>query len=372
VVVFPAGGGRPIAVTNSESQNRCPAWSPDGKFLWILSDRDGQAGQVYAIPIGRDGKVAGATIRAGIEAEWIGLSGNRIAYSQPERRENIWSVPIPTGAQTDLSSAEQVTRDNAVIETVSVSADGKWLVYDSDKPGNADIYRKSISGGDPEPLTRDKRPEFMASLSPDGTELAWHRWIGKKRHIVVRKVDGESEVDLVPDTLDRGGARWSPDGGAIAGWIHDGVEGTIFVVKRDASGKWGKASWQLFNGQLPYWTPDGRTIVFLGYDGSIQTIPADSGARRTVYAPRKDTDDPIVLNLAWSKSPDTVYFIAHDRSGNGSIWSLSLSTGAKKLLVRLDDPARSVGLTIATDQRRFYFTLDERLSKIWWAELKKK
>lgn len=73
--------------------------------------------------------------------------------------------------------------------------------------------------------------------------------------------------------------------------------------------------------------------------------------------------------LAWTTSPDTLWFLAHDASGHGSIWSLSLGTGAKRPLVRLEDPARLIGPTLATDQRRFYFTLDERFSNISWAEL---
>ena len=184
-------------------------------------------------------------------------------------------------------------------------------------------------------------------------------------------VDENSAVDIIQGSDDRGGPRWSPDGNRIAGWRHDNTEGDVFVVRRDASGKWGKISWRLRDSQLPIWAPDGKTILFLGYDGSIQSIPADSGARTILYAPRKDSDDPIVLNLAWSKSPDTVYFIAHDRSGLASIWSFAPGTGARTLLVRLDDPKRLVGVSLGTDQRRFYFTLNERLSKIWWAELKK-
>jgi dipeptidyl aminopeptidase/acylaminoacyl peptidase len=172
----------------------------------------------------------------------------------------------------------------------------------------------------------------------------------------------------MPEPGDKGVPRWSPDGRSIAAWAHSTAEGEVFVMRRDASGLW-KQQWRLKDAQLPVWSPDGRAIAFPRYDGSIQTIPADSGARRTVYAPRQGTDDPVAVFLAWTTSPDTLWFLAHDASGHGSIWSLSLGTGAKRLLVRLEDPARLIGPTLATDQRRFYFTLDERFSNISWTEL---
>ena len=368
IALFPSSGGPAIALTDADFQHRSPAWSADGKFLWMLSNRDGSVGEVYAIPIGKDGHAAGPVVRVGLRAEWIGLSANRIAYSFPQRRANIWTVPVPGNTPASMAPATPVTSGNQLIETVSTSRDGKWLVYDSNLRGNADIYRMPTSGGPAERLTRDERPEFAAALSPDDSELAWHRWVGGVRRVFVRKLDADSAREILPEPGDQGVPRWSPDGSSLAAWAHGTAEGDVFVATRDASGRW-KESWRVRDAQLPVWSPDGKTIAFPRYDGSIQTIPAVSGARTTVYAPRPGTDDPIAVFLAWTTSPDTLWFLAPGASGRGGIWSLSLSTGAKRLLVRLDDPARLIGPTLATDQRRFYFTLDERFSNISWAEL---
>jgi Tol biopolymer transport system component/DNA-binding SARP family transcriptional activator len=368
IVIFPASGGTAIALTDADFEHRSPAWSADGKFLWMLSNRDGSTGEVYAIPIGKDGRAAGAVVRIGLRAEWIGLSAHRIVYSFPHRRANIWSVPVGADTPSSMATLTRVTSGNQIIETVSTSRDGKWLVYDSNLRGNADIYRMPISGGPAELLTRDGRPEFAGALSPDDGELAWHRWVGGIRRLFVRRLDADSGREISAEPGDQEVPRWSPDGRSLAAWTHATAEGDVFVLRRDASGRW-KRLWKLKDGQLPAWSPDGKTIAFPRYDGSIQTIPADSGARTTVYAPRRGMDDPIAVYLAWTTSPDTLWFLAHDGAGRGSIWSLSLSTGAKRQLVLLDDPARLIGLTMATDQHRFYFTLDERFSNVSWAEL---
>ena len=368
IVLFSASGGPAIALTDTAFQHRSPAWSADGKFLWLLSNRDGVPGEVYAMPIGGNGHPAGPLVRLGLNAEWIGLSKHRIAYSVPQRRANIWAIQVPENAPASLAAATPITSGNQLIETVSVSRDGKWLVYDSNLRGNSDIYRVPISGGPAERLTYDARQEFAAALSPNDSELAWHRWVNGERRLFVRKLDDDSAQEIMPEPGDKGVPRWSPDGRSIAAWAHSTAEGEVFVMRRDASGRWTQ-QWRLKDAQLPVWSPDGKTIAFPRYDGSIQTIPADSGARRTVYAPRQGTDDPVAVFLAWTTSLDTLWFLAHDASGHGSIWALSLGTGAKRLLVRLEDPARLIGPTLATDQRRFYFTLDERFSNISWAEL---
>ena len=368
VILFPAAGGKSIDLTGNEFQNRSPAWSPDGKFLWILSNRNGVTGEVYAIPIGRDGHVSGSFVRVGLRAEWIGLSAGRIAYSVPARKVNVWSVPIPADTPIALAAATRVTSGNQVVETVSTSRDGKWLAYASNLQGNSDIYRVPTAGGPPEQLTDDPRPEFAGELSPNNLELAWHRWVNGERHIFVKRLDADSAQEILPVPGDQGVPRWSPDGTALVAWSHGNEEGAIFVIRRDDRGKW-RPSWRLMGAQLPLWSPDGRTIAFVRYDGRIETIPADSGARRTIYAPRPHSDEPIARFLAW-KNAGTIWLIGDDRSGNGGIWSLPSSGGRPRLLVRLYDASgRFSGPSLAADNLRFFFTLDERSSNVSWAEL---
>lgn len=373
IVLFPAAGGKPIELTDGDHQQRCPTWSPDGKFLWLLSNRDGEPGEVYATPIGSDGHVKGSVTRVGVRAEWIGLSQNRIAYSVPQGKENILSVPIPkTGIKT-LADTLQVTSNNEVAETVDISRDGQWLVYDSNGKGGADIYRKNLGTNQTDRLTDDTRPEYSASLSPGDSLLAWHRWIGAARRLFVKNLETGVETEILPNEPgDQGTPRWSPDSRSIAFWSHRTTEAAILVTHRNSAGGWNKPAWRLENGQLPIWSLDGRSIAFVKFDGSIEMIPADSGALRTVYSPRPGADDPIAIFLAWSSSPDTLWFLARDRKGFGSIWSLSVTTGDKKLLVRIDDPKKLIGLTMTTDQKRFFFTLKERSSNIRWAQLIKK
>ncbi|MEA2762836.1 MAG: hypothetical protein QOD47_2120, partial [Gemmatimonadaceae bacterium] len=303
LVLYPAAGGPPIDLTDREKENTSPAWSPDGKALWFLSNRDGVSGEVYSVPIGRDGRTSGPFTRAGLNAESISLSARRIAYSVPVRKQNIWAMRIPTSGAATVAAATAITTGNQVIEVLTVSPDGKWLVYDSNLRGNSDIYRMPTAGGAVERLTDDSRQEFGGTLSPDNRELAWQLWSNGERRVFVKAIDGGPAVQVIQGPGDQGVPRWSPTGSALAAWSHATEQGAVFVVHRNSRGEWQRPAWRLEDAQLPCWSPDGKTIAFVKYAGSIETIPVDSGPRRVIYSPRSGTADPVATYLAWSADP---------------------------------------------------------------------
>lgn len=371
IVLFPVMGGRSIELTSRELQSESPAWSADGKVLWVVSNRDGAPHEVYAVPIGPDGHSAGPFERIGLTAKSIDLGAKRIVYTVPMRRANIWSVPVPGDRVLALSSVgRRITTGTQLIELVNASIDGKWLVYDSNLRGNADIFRIPIAGGSPEQLTDDPRPEYAGVLSPDGVELIWQRWVNGARRLFARRLDSDSAREISVGDGDQGVPHWSPDGKSIVAWSHDTEEGAVFVMHRNERGAWRPPAWRLQGGRLPAWSRDARAIAFILPDGGIATIPADSGAQKRIYTPRPATDDPSASELVWSLDPSSIWFIGSDSHGRGGIWSVAARGGNARLRVDLDDPSgRGQGPAFTTDGSRFYFTLDERFTNVRWAEL---
>lgn len=367
VVLFSAGGGEQMEITDRDHEHLSPAWSGDGRLLWVLSNRDGVPGDAYVIPIGRNGQPEQPPVRAGLNAEAISLAGDRVAYSVPRRRANLWAVPIPAAGPVTLAEATQVTFGNQVIEVPHASADGQWVVFDSDLRGNADIYRIPASGGTVERLTDDPRPEFGASLSPDGTELAYHMWVDGQRRLFIRRLADGTTTPVIPAPGHWQVPRWSPDGRALATWSHQTAPGSIAVVRRDEDGRWGQAAWVLPDAQLPVWAPDGRSLAFVRIRGSVELISPDSGAAAVLYDPRPERADPLATFLAWSRDGTTLWFLGHDPDGRDAIWALPASGGAPTRLVDFGD--QTSGPVITTDGTRLFFTLEERLSNIRWATL---
>ncbi len=369
LVLFAASGGASIDLTDHDFKHQSPAWSADGRFLWFLSNRDGPSDEVHAMRIGRDGRPSGAIVRIGLIAESISLTEGRIAYSVPVSRGNIWSMPVPGRTLLTLSDATPITTGTQLIELVHASDDGQWLVYDSNLPGNADMFRRSLVTGKVERLTDDTRPEYAGALSPDGRELAWQRFVNGERHLFVKRIEDDESVEVLPVPGDQVMPRWAPDGRSLAAWSHDTKEG-VFIVSRDEHGAWKRPAWRLEGGQLPVWSPDGRSIAFVRYDGRIQTVAADSGAARTIYAPRPATDDPLATFLLWRHDVDTILFIGHNAQGQSGVWSVPANGGDIRLRVDLSAGlGRGNGPSITRDRERLYFTINERFSNVRWAEL---
>jgi Tol biopolymer transport system component/DNA-binding SARP family transcriptional activator len=368
IVVFPARGGALRVFASAEHHARSPAWSHDGRSLWFVSNRDGTPGEVYAARITRDGTAASAPVRAGVAAEWIGLSRDRLVYAVPARRANIWAVAVPGERLVGLDAARRLTSGNQLIEVVNSAPGSEWIVYDSNVRGNADIYRVKTDGTGSERLTTDSRPEYAGSLSPDGGELAWQRFVAGERHVFVKRIESDSEVDLDSTGGDLGVPRWSPDGRYIAAWSHATEEGAVLAFRRDEDGAW-KRTWRIQGAQLPVWSADGRSLAVIRYDGGISVISADSGALHPVYS-RESGSDPIVSHVIWNIDQAAIWFIGSDARGYGGIWSLAPAGGRPRMRVSFDDGSgRTHGPSLASDGRSFFFTLEERTTNVRWAQL---
>jgi Tol biopolymer transport system component len=372
VVLFPASGGAPIDLTGADKEYSNPAWTADGKFLWMLSNRDGVPNEVYSIRIGSDGKRSGEFTKVGLNAQSMSLSRNRIVYSVTAHKANVWTLPIPTDTAVTLANAKQITSGNQVIEVINVSADGKWLIYDSDIKGNADIWRMPLPGGEPERLTDDPRAEYAADLSPDGKEIVWQRFVKDGlRHLMVKSLDSDVARELFPDEGDKTVGRWSPSGDAIVAWRHDTEEGGVFTTHRDGKGGWTKPRWLSKDGTVPMWSPDGRTIAMLLYSGQIDLIPADSGPRTVAYAARRGTRDPKAVLMRWGEKPGMLWFVGQQPDGASGIWELHIPGGGRPVQrVRFDDASgKSLGIGFAVHGANFYFPRDERSANVRWGEL---
>jgi Tol biopolymer transport system component len=162
-------------------------------------------------------------------------------------------------------------------------------------------------------------------------------------------------------------AAWSPDGNALA--MYDMGRSQVLVMRRGADGRWSAPQFAGGAGWRPEWSPDGRSIAFVAPgDGRIGIVPADSGAQRDVYLPR--AGEPLAELAAFSASGRMLYFKSHDARGRASFWSIPVTGGRPRLLVRFDDPARASNrFEFASDGKRFYFTVEDRQSDIWVADV---
>ncbi len=378
ILLFPAAGGRPIPLVEVRASNQSPVWSSDSRHLLFVSNRDGPR-DVYDLPLASTGRARGAPIRltTGLGALSISVSADRrhLVYAAYTTRANIWSLPVPDGAPVTNAAAVPVTRGNQLIESMRVSRDGRWLLYDSNLSGYANIYRIPMSGGEPERLTNDPFDDFAPDLSPDGRAVAYHSWRTGTRQVEVKPLDGGPVERVAPLPAQELIPMWSPDGRALAFWYQGTASpNAVFVARRGAGSQWLPATLLAEPAILQDWSPDGRAIAYRTpatptEPSQLMIVSPDGGpARRVFYA---SPDGPTLGAARWGRDSRTLYFKAHDAQGRASFWAVSAAGGRPRLLARFTDPERpSYRDEFGTDGKRLYFASEERRSDIWVATLK--
>ena len=375
ILLFPAAGGAPVRLVEPQAFNQSPVWTPDGGQLLFISNRDGPR-DVYAMTLASSGRPHGPLNRltTGLGAISISLSadGRRLAYAVYSARANIWSLPIPLGAPITADRAIPLTSGSQVIEAMHVSRDGRWLLYDSNLRGNSDIYRIPLGGGPAEQLTDDPADEFAADLSPDGRAITYHSWRTGTRDIEVKPLDGGPVERVTATPAQESYPRWAPDGRAIA-FFNQVLPFSLFITRREASGRWSTP--MLIGSKIVgnAWSPDGLSITYVEAEsdrrsGAVMVVPADGGRPRRVFDPTPTA--PPAEQAEWGPDGRTLYYKAHDSQGRASFWAVNAASGRPRQLVRFDDLNRpSSRRDFATDGKRFYFAIEDRQSDVFVAEL---
>jgi len=367
-------GGGSVDLTEKENVYVSPAWL-SGKNQLLYISNEGGTRDIYQLALNSSGSPAAEPIRltTGLDALTMSLSadGGRIAYSVFRYEANVWSIRIPEQGTISVAQAEPVTVGNQVIEGITVSPDGGWLAFDSDRRGNQDIYRLALPDGEPEQLTTHAADDFLPSWSPDGQEIAFYSFRHGNRDIYLMAADGGSLQRLTDDPAQERYPDWSPDGNKLAFYSDKTGRPEIWLMSRESrSSRWSAPRQLTFDGGMqPRWSPDGRWIAY-HFDGTLRVISTDRGEPRTLVRGGVQPGNPFPVFTEWSSDGSTVYYKARDSQGKASFWAVPVFGGSARQLVRFDDPSRpSYRPEFTTDGSRFYFTVGRQESDIWLMEL---
>ena len=157
----------------------------------------------------------------------------------------------------------------------SISPDGEWVIFTSERAGSADIYRVHLDGSGLERLTDDPAYDDQAVLSPDGKTLAFvsSRETGRA-HIWLLDLASRRAHLLTPNSGSDFRPAWSPDGKWIAfSSDRDSNAGhepgrwerlqslSVYVIRPDGSDLRRVTRGRGVAGS-PRWSPDGKQIYY--------------------------------------------------------------------------------------------------------------
>ncbi len=182
----------------------------------------------------------------------------------------IYTIPVSGGNPRQLNTGFAVHCNN----DHGFSPDGKELAISHDQEGKSLIYILPSTGGTPR-LVTELGHSYWHGWSPDGKTLAYCAARNNNYDVYSISVKGGQETRLTDAEGLDDGPDYSPDGrtiyfnsvrtGAMRIWRmnSDGTNQTQ-ITKDDKYGDW-----------FPHPSPDGKWIVFLSYDSSVEGHPAN-------------------------------------------------------------------------------------------------
>jgi Tol biopolymer transport system component len=252
-------GQPPESVSSSTQQDFDPQLSQDGKRIAFATDRSGKGNEIWTVNV--DGtainRLTVATGRAQGSPCWS-PDGTRIAFdAQAEDGQRDILVIDAAGGRP-----ERLTPYPSNEIRPSWSRDGKWIYFQSNRSGRAEIWRMPVAGGEGVQVTMEGGSNPMESW--DGKTLYYQ----KGTVLIAKPLDGGPEKPILNSLL---------------GWDYFPIEnGIYYIVKPNlqipalelrfltfATGRSEVlSSFQSLGGQGLSVSPDRKTILITGVEPS--------------------------------------------------------------------------------------------------------
>jgi len=219
----------------------------------------GEAAELYFSPDGKS--LIGNAKREGDEAHHVytvTLDGKNIVRING-KGEDACSFYFPSGQRLIWTS----TKDHPELAKGGYSDPNNY-------PQGAELYTSALDGNDVKRLTNNTYYDAEVSLSPDGKWILFTRQIDGKLDLWRMKADGtgEQQITHTPDWQE-GGSFYMPDSETIlyrawkvADQAQRGMPMTIFTIKHDGTGQ-KQITHDPGTNWAPHPAPDGRHFVFV-------------------------------------------------------------------------------------------------------------
>lgn len=205
----------------------------------------------------------------------------------------IWSMNSDGGNLRQLTSGGA----NSVDNQMSVTADGRYMVFQSNRSGGSEIWRANTNGSGLKQLTA-AGGNSLPSLSPDGQWVVYTSVRDDKPTLWRISIDGGEAKQLT--YISSSWSQVSPDGKYIAYTAPSEAPGVRLMIIPFEGGEPVKSfavpETGLTGRRAMRWMPDGKAIIYKDHLRGLW----QQGLDKEKPQPVKGFEDLRVRHLAWS------------------------------------------------------------------------
>jgi len=370
-----------------------PRFSPDGKWIAFLSDRDGNDNLWYAKADGSEPKQLTRDNRIAFRSPAWTPDSQYVVVSKQQGGSDLWMYHIKGGSGINITGARAAggaapaapptpaaagpTRYGAAF-----SPDGRFLYFaEKTNPGSVynqmsfgwQIARRDMQSGEVDTLTQADGGAVRPLPSPDGRWLVYGTRFETQTGLRIRNLEsGEDrwlkypiQRDDMESTATRDllpGYAFLPDGREIV-TTFDGKIQRVNVATGDSRvipftakvsqelGPLNRYQRRVEDGPVrsrlildTTQSPDGRKLVFSAMT-HLYTMDVPGGTPR-----RLTSGDLPEFKPVWSPDGQWIAYVTWDRDGTGAIWRIPAGGGQPQQLTRVS--AFYTDLTFSPDGAR--------------------
>jgi tricorn protease len=424
VYVMPAEGGTPKRLTWHPGQDGAMGWTPDGKKVLFVSDRDAYADftRFYTVPA--EGGVAEALPMWRADDGQYSPDGTRVAYVPNLKWQQAWkryrggqTTPIYIVKLGDLS-LERVPRENSNDASPVWFGDSVYFLSDRNGPVTLFAYDtkskavkqvvenkgydlKSVSAG-PEALVYEqfggiflfdpktgssKKVEIRLSGDSPATRPHFEKVADKIMNAAISPTGAravfEARGEILTVPAEKGDIRnltrttaaaerdpaWSPDGKWIAYFSDESGEYALHLVEQTGLGEVKKINLgnppSYFYG--PTWSPDSKKIAYTDKRLNLWYVDIEKGTPMKVATERFD-DPTSATNEAWSPDSKWLTYTKYLENHEHAVFVYSLETGKESQIT--DGTADSRFPVFDKNGKTLYFAASTDLGlSVGWLDL---
>ncbi|HKO44783.1 MAG TPA: protein kinase [Pyrinomonadaceae bacterium] len=357
------GNSEPVAVTDDAFIDWNPIWSPDGQYLYFLSNRGGEM-NLWRVAIEEStGRLRSEPEPATLPSNncqhiSFARNGKSLVYGQSTRSENVWQIGFDSSRGEVTGTAAFLTQGLKRYTWFSLAPDEQSFVYLARGEPQQDLFTADRAGTPLQRLTDDVAQDIVPRWSPDGQWIAFLSDRSGKYEIWKVRPDGsgltqmthEPERDIIAPV-------WSPDSSKL---LYQVRNVNSFVI--DANRPGAEQTPQALAGQSPEgfipqgWSPDGTMLV--GWQ------PLNEKRAIVIYTFAEQRYETFAIGFGgfpiWLNDNQRVLF----REGR-KLFVLDRLSGKWREVLALKPPSQIGSHALSRDNQRLYYTSGSSEADIW-------